>query len=66
MERLLELNRNRLFEAALMAAELARELGRWEDVPKYLDLPFPQEIAEVARRIASLTEARDSRVARVR
>ncbi len=65
MERLLELSRAALFEAALTAAELARELGRFEDVPGYLALPFPEHMEEARRRIAELAEARDPEVAQV-
>ena len=65
MERLLELNRAAMFDAALYAAELARELGRFEEVPKYLGLPFPEHMDEVRRVISELAEARDSEVALV-
>jgi hypothetical protein len=65
MERLLDLTRAALFEAALSAAELARELGHFEDVPKYLGLPFPEQLEEVRRRIVELAKARDPEVARV-
>jgi hypothetical protein len=65
MERLLELSRAALFEAALTAAELARELGRFEDVAGYLALPFPEHMDEVRGRIAELAEARDPEVARL-
>lgn len=65
MERLLELSRAALFDAALSAAELARELGRFEDVPGYLALPFPDPLEAVRIRILELAEARDSEVAPV-
>lgn len=65
MERLFELERRTLYDAALNAAELARELGRWELVPGFLKVPFPERFEEVGRRIAALAEARDSQVARV-
>ena len=65
MERLLELNRAAMFDSALYAAELARELGRFDEVPQYLGLPFPEHMDEVRRVIAELAEARDSDVALV-
>lgn len=61
----MELSRAALFDAALYAAELARELGRFEDVPGYLALPFPGHMDEARRRIAELAEARDPEVARL-
>ncbi len=65
MERLLDLSRAALFDAALSAAELARELGRFEDVPSYLALPFPEQLEHVRRRILELAAARDLEVAPV-
>jgi hypothetical protein len=66
MERLLELNRAFLCEAALFAAELSREMGRWDEVMKFLSVPFPEGMEEVAARILELAGARVSRVAHVR
>lgn len=65
LERLLDLTRAALFDAALSAAELSRELGRFEDVPGYLSLPFPDLLEAVRRRILELAKARDSNVATV-